>query len=78
MLCYEERVKIKKNVFYHKIKSNLSFFIFKIFNFSKRVQVGEKIARAAIKLAMVEEPTKARNIKIVETIGTSVQLRIQN
>ena len=39
-----------------------------------RVTVGEKVARSVIKLAMVEEPTKARNIKIVETIGTRVNI----
>ena len=33
-----------------------------------------KVAKAIIKLAMVQEPTKPRNVKIVETIGTSVQL----
>ena len=41
-----------------------------------RVTVGEKVARSVIKLAMVEEPTKARNIKIVETIGTRVKIFI--
>jgi len=33
-----------------------------------------KVAKAYIKLAMVQEPTKPRNVKIVEIIGTSVQL----
>ena len=39
------------------------------------VQVGDKTARAQFNVAIVEAPSRPRNVKIVEIIGSSVQLK---
>ena len=39
------------------------------------VQVGDKTARAQFNVAVVEAPSRPRNVKIVEIIGSSVQLK---